>query len=113
MSLGCALIRLDHLFLLQAQALKLFYSPDTSETADAMRQIISLSSQMLDASTETPSEKASENDREIAERETSSAESSGEHTEVSRTPRASIAPYSKCLVCVAALPGVWRTPWLR
>ncbi|CDJ47484.1 subtilisin-like protease, putative [Eimeria brunetti] len=80
-TLSDTVIRLDHLLLLQAQALKLFYSPDTSETAEAMKQIVSLSSQMLEAPAQGQAESASEQDRVTREEETDGAESSGEHTE--------------------------------
>ncbi|CDJ35963.1 subtilisin-like protease, putative [Eimeria mitis] len=81
MSLNGTVIRLDHLLLLQAQALKLFYSPDTSETADAMRQIVTLSSQMLEAPARSASEKTRDQDIAAGEGLTKSVGSSGEQKE--------------------------------
>ena len=95
MSLSGTVIRLDQLLLLQAQALKLFYSPDTSETADAMRQIVNLSSEMLEPSTRSPSEKASGQDGIIGGEENGTVGSPKDHAEVSAFPSAEDAAEPK------------------
>lgn len=48
MTFSGTLLRLDHLLLLHMQAMKIFYSPDPAEAADSVRQMVNLSSHILE-----------------------------------------------------------------
>ena len=85
MHLNGSILRLDHLLLLQAQTATLLYSPDAEEAAEAVRDIVDLSSRMLGTSTSQQWEAKSDNEPQGVPwiEETGSVESATECGEVS------------------------------